>query len=1251
MTRSRNAALIVILTIVLTLAVGCPVYFLAYAEEGGGGSGAPAITGLDPSTGPAAGGTTVTITGTGFTGATAVEFGTVAIAPEDFTVDSDTQITATSPPHPEGVVHVRVTTPVGESAQTSADEYSFVAQGNLISTEFGTRYWYTPDTDSFTNSMVDCYQQSMVGLTNTADSTHEYVLGIGTLGGPVLSLHAAGEIDMNALTSGFESSGGPPATDFTWDNPPVAENEGTGAWAGLTSSSSVAPGFDITRSLDQKVFDSDGGTQTMTLTVTAREDIESLFMSGEGNPRVDFSDYTAELVSVEWQTTPPGGWAGDFGGGTWRAGASNITSGTCLVLIVKYQVASTQEGSEVYYKAPAEISNNTSGNQSAEPQTSTSLSRDTAVGTWTWTADKDYLWSWSESESRIVHWFGDAEEVSSNQVSANFVTGRNYYTDGNSVSNISLDGDLFTATSLQNDNDPSGESILGPSEEGGPELNLAATSEVGDVNRDGLAWGDVPGTNFGWRFTAVGDNEGRGSWAGLGDVSFTPGFSVTRAADETVIDSIGGLQTLTITVTAEEDIDLLGINGNIHPGDGLGYTASLVSVEWETEPSISIIEPNDDGFSARINDVSTGSTYTLIVTTEVASALEGVDVNYMPDVEIVNLEQLAHSASPEVTNRLAGTTSGGTWIWTVRGTCVWNWWENEARVVHLSGLPVYNKVNAGFDARYRYQTGADTVENEALDGSLEANTNIWNQDDDSDAPVLGLGAAGGPGLTLEAVQNATDVNGDDLVSGELPGTSFAWGYTAVGENEGRGPWANLGEVSFTPGFSVTRSYDNTVFDTTGGVQTLTFAFVAAEDMETLTIDANTHPDEGDWPHYTADVLSVAWASGAPPSAIADFDDRGFFGEIGGVESGSAYTLVVTIQVESTLEGADVYYMPYVTITNQSMVGESPEPEISDSLSRVTAAGTWTWTLDSAYEWAWRESLSRVVELGGTANAFLNRVNANFDTERRYDTDADSVDNVLLDGSTNLNVNLWDDDDPTGEAIRGSGSAGGPELTLEATSEVGDVNRDGLVSGEVPGPNFAWDFAPVLGDEGIHSWANTGDFSFTPGFSVERIPSETVFDSIGGEQTLTVRVTADQDLEVLNINGYIRPEGSGSVYHATLVGVQWGTEPQDSYLENKEDGFSGSVNNVEAGSTYTIILTTLVSSALDGVDVTFMPDVDVSTYTLTDQSDEPEIASSLSGNTSGVHGLGRCSALVCGTGRRLRAGWCIWPAGRDSTVTR
>ena len=83
----------------------------------------PAVAQLTPSSGPAAGGTSVVIGGQGFTGATTVAFG-VVIAPA-FTVNSDIQITALSPPG-TGVVNVTVTTTGGVSPVTVADQFTYV---------------------------------------------------------------------------------------------------------------------------------------------------------------------------------------------------------------------------------------------------------------------------------------------------------------------------------------------------------------------------------------------------------------------------------------------------------------------------------------------------------------------------------------------------------------------------------------------------------------------------------------------------------------------------------------------------------------------------------------------------------------------------------------------------------------------------------------------------------------------------------------------------------------------------------------------------------------------------------------------------------------------------------------------------------------------------------------------------------------------------------------------------------------------
>lgn len=82
----------------------------------------PVLSKLKPKSGSAAGGTTVTITGTGFTGATAVKFGdTLAKA---FKVESSTTIEAESPAG-TGKVDVTVTTGGGTSATSSKDRFTY----------------------------------------------------------------------------------------------------------------------------------------------------------------------------------------------------------------------------------------------------------------------------------------------------------------------------------------------------------------------------------------------------------------------------------------------------------------------------------------------------------------------------------------------------------------------------------------------------------------------------------------------------------------------------------------------------------------------------------------------------------------------------------------------------------------------------------------------------------------------------------------------------------------------------------------------------------------------------------------------------------------------------------------------------------------------------------------------------------------------------------------------------------------------
>lgn len=103
--------------------------------------GAPTVTGASPASGPTAGGTAVTITGTDLIGATGVSFGGTAAT--SVSVVDATTVTCVTPAMTAGAVEVAVTTPGGEATLTDGYTYSdtpmvTVAASEDTATEAGT---------------------------------------------------------------------------------------------------------------------------------------------------------------------------------------------------------------------------------------------------------------------------------------------------------------------------------------------------------------------------------------------------------------------------------------------------------------------------------------------------------------------------------------------------------------------------------------------------------------------------------------------------------------------------------------------------------------------------------------------------------------------------------------------------------------------------------------------------------------------------------------------------------------------------------------------------------------------------------------------------------------------------------------------------------------------------------------------------------------------------------------------------------
>ncbi|HEX5225088.1 MAG TPA: IPT/TIG domain-containing protein, partial [Solirubrobacteraceae bacterium] len=122
----------------------------------------PAVTAVEPSTGPSGGGTIVTIRGSGFTSATTVRFGGTSVS---FTINTGGSITATAPGG-IGTVDVTVGDAAGTSATSSADHYTY-----LEGPEFGRCIKVATGTGHFSGSTC---------ISSTTKNSYEWFPAFGS---------------------------------------------------------------------------------------------------------------------------------------------------------------------------------------------------------------------------------------------------------------------------------------------------------------------------------------------------------------------------------------------------------------------------------------------------------------------------------------------------------------------------------------------------------------------------------------------------------------------------------------------------------------------------------------------------------------------------------------------------------------------------------------------------------------------------------------------------------------------------------------------------------------------------------------------------------------------------------------------------------------------------------------------------------------------------------------------------------------
>jgi hypothetical protein len=240
---------------------------------------APTVTAMTPDVGPASGGTSVTLTGTGFRSEMQVTFG--GLLATDVVVGSSTSLTALTPAHVAGDVDVSVSTPGG--SDTIADGFTYVVAPTLdrVSPDSGPTAGGTSVTLSGSGFRAGI-QVELGGQPAT-----DVVVVSGTELTATTPAHADGSVDVVVSTPGGTAT---LVQGFTYEDAPTltAVSPENGPTAGGTSV--TITGSDL------------AGTTSVTFDGVAATDVTVV---NDGTVTATTPAHSADFVDVE-VSTPAG---------------------------------------------------------------------------------------------------------------------------------------------------------------------------------------------------------------------------------------------------------------------------------------------------------------------------------------------------------------------------------------------------------------------------------------------------------------------------------------------------------------------------------------------------------------------------------------------------------------------------------------------------------------------------------------------------------------------------------------------------------------------------------------------------------------------------------------------------------------------------------------------------------------------------------------------------------------------------------
>ncbi len=259
--------------------------------------GVPAVTALLPNSGPATGGTTVTITGTGFVPGATVQFGGAGYPATNVTVASPTSITCISPAHSVGKVEVTVTTPAGvSSTEGTGNDFSYgIPAVTALSPNGGSVSGGTTVTitgTNFTSPATVSFGGTPATSVTVVNSTTITCLS---------PLHSTEVVDVTVTTGAGTSATDGAGNDFAYGAPTVTALSPTaGPVGGGTAVTITGTGFVPGASV------SFGGTTATNVVVVGRTSITCVAPARLAGGLVDV------IVTTTGGSSSPSGSANDY---------------------------------------------------------------------------------------------------------------------------------------------------------------------------------------------------------------------------------------------------------------------------------------------------------------------------------------------------------------------------------------------------------------------------------------------------------------------------------------------------------------------------------------------------------------------------------------------------------------------------------------------------------------------------------------------------------------------------------------------------------------------------------------------------------------------------------------------------------------------------------------------------------------------------------------------------------------------------